>query len=115
MIVAVINSLHFKADKLTQTVFYYENCSRLEFTDYSKMTGNLEAVVATDIDEAVEKLRGVLKTYLDGVVWGKPNPKDFSFTMRYSEVAEGKFWITPTTLPLREFEVETKPSLRIVS
>jgi len=83
MILAIVDSLRFKENKLTQTVHYYENCKRLEFTYFLERQGSLPAVIADTKEEAIEKLREAIKNYLSTCVWGKPNAKDFVFSIRY--------------------------------
>jgi hypothetical protein len=107
MIVACVGSIVFKKNVHVHTCFYAENCEILAIEDGRRHLGKLKAVLANDEDDAVNKVRGLVRDYLASSCWIKADLKDFTFSFYYSEIDEnGQFWQMPSTTNCIQYQAQ---------
>ena len=105
MIVAILSTLKYHQDVMKHTVYYAEHCALIAFYDTIK-DGTFEAFIAKDEEEAVDFIRKQVAHYLNCCVWGTIDPKDFSFSFKYSQVSNGKFWLIPWSSNCKLYKVQ---------
>ena len=106
IVIGVVDCLYYKADHDKHSVNYfkaatavtkYEGAGGVMFTkDQHKWLGTFKAAVGT-YDEVKENLRLQVTDYLKNSWWSELKPVDFDFSLQYTEVKNGNFWLIPCT------------------
>lgn len=105
MIVAMLSKLTYVPNARKHTVYYAENCQKLNRSNIRDNAGTFKAVIAKDEGQAIDRIRAQVREYLRETSWLKPQPEDFVFEFQYSEVKDGEFWLMPSTSNCKSFYV----------
>lgn len=116
IVIGVVDCLYYKADRDTHSVNYFNAATAV--TEYDgpngekfkkdqyKWFGTFKAAIGT-YDEVKENLRLQVANYLKNS-WAKLKPGDFDFSLQYTEVKDGNFWLIPCTSRDYRIPVEKK-------
>lgn len=104
-VMAAVDRLIYHSDMHRHSAYVYQESTKMaEIRDWR---GNFKAVVAKDLETAVEKLRQQVHSWLSEreAKWHDVILASFEFTVRYEEVRDGLFWQQPSINPITEYSV----------
>lgn len=108
MILAGIDTVTFVEDHRRHTVYYTENCRRLNQAAYRDGFGTFGHVLAVNEEQAALLLSVQLRDRLASCAWGDVDANDFVFTIRTQEQREdGTIWIPCSVCTRGAFSAKT--------
>lgn len=113
--IVVPNQLYYHGDSLTVPYYYHTEATKLAETTTENRhsgffsVGAVKAVACSSLAEGVDILAKDIGTKLQA--WFGWNPsyfsnKTFTFSIVYSEITDGRFWLTPSTSDCKDHPIQ---------